>query len=382
MSRCGRLERGQDCNFDEEVFYIILLAVFAVTTVLLIFQAWAVRKREKRESPYSSGRIAVVTRPQLSLLLAAGSSFCVFLDSFVVLGHMRDPVKTDREFTFFGSIFLFISLVLFAQRWCHVVRGLEKRMLGRDAHHDDRFNTTQVGRKSCTGIVQRGYCALAILHIPFVVIRVVQWPNYDLGIKLFTYCVVAEAVALTIFAILMCYIAFKMRLCNIVQGDTRKFINQLCYVTLLNLVEQIIFDGAMIGIHRLFFSDYYMLHGNVQAAYFSLWFAVYWVMHIQVLLFFRFVTFSDESKVGLLMLEDPEDELATIPTDSSPGKNVQQPSASPNPVDPEDVNFTMDVVEGRPPKATDTTIQGTMLGSPVLPDARPLVGVANPLESL
>merc|ERR1712100_708070 len=84
------------------------------------------------------------------------------------------------------------------------------------------------------------------------------------------------------------------------QPKTKKNISQLRWVTILNFLEQLVFDVALIVIHRLYFSDNYISHGQVQAAYFILWFAVYWAMHFQILVFFRFIALSDEDQVGLL----------------------------------------------------------------------------------
>merc|ERR1712072_1554586 len=98
----------------------------------------------------------------------------------------------------------------------------------------------------------------------------------------------------------MCVVAFMLQEPDISQPKTKKNIRQLRWVTVINFDEQLLFDVALIVIHRLYFSDSYVRHGHVQAAYFILWFAVYWAMHFQILVFFRFVTLSDEHEIGLL----------------------------------------------------------------------------------
>jgi len=400
FAHCGRLERGADCAFNEQALYGVLLVVFFVTTFLFLFQAWSVRK-DARRAALGSGRSAVVTGPQLCLLLAAGSSFCVFLDSFIMLGDLTNGTDNDHRFSFFGSILLFIALLLFANRWCRVVISLDERLGAGQVQHGDHSRKQHLHR--AMRVIQGGYCCLAILHIPFVVMRVTQSPNHDLSVKLFAWCLVVESVVLSLLAILMCWIAFKMRLSNTAEGKTKDHIHQLCWVTLLNLAEQLIYDCAMIGVYRLYFSDGYMHYGNIQAAYFSLWFTVYWGMHVQLLLFFRFVTFSDEGKIGLLsddfetqkqQTSGIDDEMfAGMPT-SQMGMDLPdlQPASRPASkcektlpgLSHHDINIETDsevVMNDSAFRNRDTTVRSTMLGSPVLEDAIPLAGVSNPLAS-
>jgi len=376
-NRCGRLERGEDCSFDEKLFYIIILAVFAVTMFLFIYQAWVVRRKD------ASGltKLTVMTRPQLSLLFAAGSTFCIFLDTLVVLGDLGDKVvRGDHEFSFFGSMLLFFALLLFAQRWCHVVQGLEKRLT--------RDGAGKRSRKVAIAAVLCGYWCMAIAHVPMVVFRVVEWPDWELAVTLFAVCVIVEAVLLSLLGLLMCVVAFTLRAPDITQPKTKKSISQLRWVTALNFIEQLVFDVALIVIHRLYFSDNYIHHGRVQAAYFILWFAVYWSMHFQILIFFRFVTLSDEHEIGLLCEEcDGEDQH-----DGDLEKNVSEPSlqavhgkdsAMPQASMQDIISWADNKTGGSPPLATATAMNGVVLGSPILEDATPITpreDVSNPLD--
>jgi hypothetical protein len=391
-SRCGRLERGEDCSFDENLFFVVLISVFGSTMFLFIYQAWSVRNKFRTQ--------AVLTIPQLSLLLAAGSCFLVSLDSLVMLGDIGRSTDNDHKFSFLGSIVLLTALFLFSERWCQVMECLKQRQINDWKSHEvgdcaRPSKSIQVVARA----VRFGYGFLALLHIPFVVIRVAQWPDRDLAITMFAWSVVIENVTLTVLGIFMSFIAIQMR-CSLTfsksEKSTKNSISQFCFVTLVNLIEQLAFNGAMIGIHQLYFSDEYMVRGDVQAKYFSLWFAVYWLMHIQLLIFFRFATFSDEAKVGLLsedfaserelQMDCNTKQAMTTTTDAPSAEHQHCPDAKVNDaIQVDDINLSNATADEHLGPAAGTAIRGTMLGSPMLPhaDAVPLSDdVSNPMDRI
>lgn len=69
-------------------------------------------------------------------------------------------------------------------------------------------------------------------------------------------------------------------------------------VTLLNLWEQLIYNVLLGAVGVLYYWGFFwgtsfMDHGDVQAAYYGAYFALYWLMHAQILLFFSSVKPDD-----------------------------------------------------------------------------------------
>lgn len=277
-----------DCNFDVMTFYMIMAVIWSVTVVAFLMKLllpWG-------KAPTGTARTCLI----LTMISSAFSSVesILFICKVPFLSTNADGNDANHALSYIGTTFLSIALSLWASLWCDVAGALAGPSGAQGKHA-----TLQLS------IVRRGYLAVAILHVPFCLLRAATEFNIGLehteSVQIWTaWLSISACCIFTVFAMQMW--RFVARYLNNVK-DSQK-VQGLRTVTLVNLIEQMVYNLFLVAIGVLYFPEHSNRFGHVQLAYYTLLCGLYWMMHIQVLFFFLVVKSNDpfHSKTDLEQL--------------------------------------------------------------------------------
>lgn len=270
---CAKWESGNDCKFNFYYFYVAASVVWVLTLIPLLV------KTSQRGINAPSGATT------WCLLLTSLSALLSLFDNllFLALGEMHVHPYHLHMLTFIGSIFLVFALSLFAGLWCNVASALHSKVIH-----------PPVPVKSLRTL-RFGYIALACMHVPFAALKAISDVKEELGLGmirrdeiagLYAFWTFASACCtLTLFSFLMLRVTRSLGQCPNSDGFR--------VVTWVNFGQQIIYDVCLAALFALYYLGSYNEHGYVQAAFYGLYFIIYWLMHAQVLVFFSVVEKDD-----------------------------------------------------------------------------------------
>jgi len=261
---------GQDCDFHVGLYSALTAAFWILTALPLLAWAMPCLRRE-----WSANK-----RARVSLVLAAASALCCFLDDVFVLelrrggyGNRREGGYGNRTLWSLGSIFLVFAMRAFATTWCDVAAALGS--LHAPGHGGERL----------IAHVRLTYKWMAMVHVPFAVMFSLHdydflAPAFDVVVQVYgAWMIFGMVVVLSGLACAQHYIA---RVC--LAGA--EGIRSLQDTALINLVEQVMFVVLIVVYTSLYSS------GDI-AAYHATGFIIYWAMHVQVVLFFAVLGSTD-----------------------------------------------------------------------------------------
>jgi len=298
-----------DCNFNVRTFYITLAIIWSITVVAFLLKLFL----PLGKAPTGTARtclILTMTSAFFSLVEAI-----LFLCKVPFYDSLADRTDANHSLSYIGTIFLSVALTLWAGLWCDVAGAL--------AGHRSGHDTSTKHAASQLSIVRRGYAAVAIWHVPICVLRAAT--EFDVGLGFWestlvwtVWLFISACCVFTVFAVQMWLFVAK-HLHNV--RDTQK-VQGLRLVTLVNLVEQMVYNFFLAAVGVLYFPEHSNHFGNVQLAYFALLFGLYWMIHAQVLFFFLVVKSDDpmHSKTELEMLM-----LSSNVEEESASKDAENP---------------------------------------------------------
>jgi hypothetical protein len=210
-----------------------------------------------------------------------------------------------------GSIFLVFGFSTFSTTWCDVASALS------DLHARDQGWGLLVTRARLT------YKWMALLNVPFALMFAVHDYPDVVSQKAFEtivlvwggWLVFGTLFVLSGLACVQCYIA---RVCLAGVDGARS----LQETALVNVIQQLFFDLLIVIYAALYASDSKSEGSNI-AAYHALGFIAFWVMHVQVVVFFAILGNTDpmysQSEFDQLLSK------ADGPTDDIPASTVGSP---------------------------------------------------------
>jgi len=212
------------------------------------------------------------------LLLVAASALCCFVDGVLAsttVGYGNQTLWTV------GSILLVFGICSFSTTWCDVASALG------GLHAGDQGWVRLIVRARLT------YKWMALLHVPFALMFAVHDYRDFVSHKTFETIVVVwggwlvfgTLFALSGLACIQCYIA---RVCLASVDGARS----LQETALVNVIQQLFFDLLIVIYAALYASDSKTNDSNI-AAYHALGFIAFWVMHVQVVVFFAILGNTD-----------------------------------------------------------------------------------------
>lgn len=280
FSFCGEWERGRDCSWNERHFYYVVAAFWSLTALIILARVCPLCHNAPRGYARSC------------LILTAISATFNVADAilYLDLGQPRNSKAGYRHqpLVFAGSIFMVFALTLAARAWCDVAGALQRFIPQYKNSEDPRHICMQ----RVLGVVRTAYTLLLFFHIPVAVVRAMAGQRYELvgldaSILAWTvWCFLSACCGLTFLAILMWWVATKW----LRHAPDSKGLKQMTWV---NLTEQVMYNICLGIVAMLYFSDAYSDYGIVQATYYVLYTALYWMMHAQVLVFFMVVKPND-----------------------------------------------------------------------------------------
>jgi hypothetical protein len=295
---CDAGMRGTDCSFNAAQYFAVTAIIWILTALPLL--AWATPCLRRQWFASKAARV--------SLLLVAASALCCFVDG--MLASTTANYGNQTLWTI-GSIFLVFGICTFSTTWCDVASALS------NLHARDQGWGLLVTRVRLT------YKWMALLHVPFAVMFsvhdyrdlvsentfetiVIVWGGWLLFGTLF---------ALSGLACVQCYIA---RVCLASVDGARS----LQETALVNVIQQVFFDLLIVIYAALYASDSKSEDSNI-TAYHALGFIAFWVMHVQVVVFFAILGNTDpmysQSEFDQLLSK------ADGPTDDIPASTVGSP---------------------------------------------------------
>jgi hypothetical protein len=262
---------GEDCDFDVGLYSAVTAVLWILTALPLL--AWAM--------PCLRRQWAASKRARASLVLAAVSAFCCFLDDVL---KFREDGYGNQTLWSLGSIFLVFAIRAFSTTWCDVASALGS--LHAPGHGGERLITN----------VRLTYKWMSMMHVPFALVFALH--DYDFfceerGCTAFEVVVrvygawlfFGTVVVLSGLSCAQYYIA-RVYLAG-VEG-----VRSLQDTALINMVEQVLFDVLIFVYASLYLSDSESDGGNI-AAYHAVGFIIFWAMHVQVVLFFAVLGNAD-----------------------------------------------------------------------------------------
>lgn len=265
---CDAGMRGTDCSFNAALYFAVTAAVWLLTALPLL--AWATPCLRRQWTASKAARV--------SLLLVAISALSCFADGLfasTTAGYGNQTLWT------IGSIFLVFGICKFSTTWCDVASALS------DLHARDQGWGRLVTRVRLT------YRWMALLHVPFALMFAVHDYRDFVSEETFEtilivwggWLVFGTLFVLTGLACVQCYIA---RVCLAGVDGARS----LQETALVNVIQQLFFDLLIVIYGALYASDRKTEGSNI-AAYHALGFISFWVMHVQVVVFFAILGNAD-----------------------------------------------------------------------------------------
>lgn len=299
---CDAGMRGVDCAFNAAQYFAVTAAIWILTALPLL--AWATPCLRRQWSASRAARV--------SLLFVAASSLCCSVDGALAATAVN---YGNQTLWCIGSIFLVFGICTFSTRWCDVALALG------GLHARDQGWGHLVTRVRLT------YKCMAVLHVPFALMfsvhdyrDVVSEEAFEtIAIVWGVWLVFGTLVVLSGLACVQCYIA---RVCLASVDGARS----LQETALVNVIQQLFFDLLMVIYAALYASDSESESSNI-AAYHALGFIAFWVMHVQVVVFFAILgntdpMYSQSEFDQLLSKADGSTDDIPASTVGSPGNRV------------------------------------------------------------
>jgi len=317
-----------DCAFNVRTFYITLAVIWSLTIVAFL-------------SKLLCGKVPTGTARSCLILTMTSAAFSLieailFLTKVPFYENMeKDTTDANHALSYTGTIFLSVALALWASLWCDVAGALAGPRSAQD--------TSIKQAVSQLSMVRRGYMVVAVLHVPICILR--TFTEFKIGLQFWestliwtAWLFISACCVFTVFAVQMWLFVAK-HLNNV--KDTEK-VQGLRLVTMVNLVEQMVYNLFLAAVGVLYFPEHSNSFGNIQLAYFTLLFGLYWMLHAQVLFFFLVVKPNDpfHSKPDLemlMLLSHDEEESASKDAEKNSvviGSPTSDPAEVTNPMPP------------------------------------------------
>jgi len=275
---CGPWRRGLDCNFSEDLFLELTGVVMLITAGTFIWKAC--RRSTAGHLPGSAARRC--------LLLGAASSVCYALDGLSA-AVLPDPIAAPTYPYRVGTAMTLATILpvfmlrTFVRLWVTVTRSLIE--LSKASAASGECSGGAGGRHGLAlRCIACAYDFWAFVHVPAAAVMTCSrysWgPSFDIVILCWIGWSILTAVCLnSVLAVLMWHVVRQAL------GSFQRAAS-LRRVTLVNLLEQVLYNLIFTTTIALYMPDAYHSYGAVQAGVYVGVFLLAWLVHAQVLLFF------------------------------------------------------------------------------------------------